>query len=212
MPKKIFIDWELVNAMLSDNYNEKEIAENLGICFNTLGKYVKHTFGITFKEYRGKYLVSDGLTPHQRYYLKNKEKCKLAKQKSLSKRPDYYKEHYQKNHDKILQQRQKHRNENREHYKTKERKKRLIIKERVINGHGGKCECCGETLLDFLTIDHINNDGARHRKEFGRAGKIHRWIISNNFPEGFQVLCFNCNYSKFLNGGKCIHQINAEVK
>lgn len=47
MPKKIFIDWELVNAMLSDNYNEKEIAENLGICFNTLGKLTRRLNDVT---------------------------------------------------------------------------------------------------------------------------------------------------------------------
>jgi hypothetical protein len=210
--RKIVIDWELVNTMLSNNCNEIEIAEKLGICFNTLNAHTKHIYGITFRNYKNKQLNMDGLTPQQRYYLKNKEKCKLAKQKSLLKRPDYFKEHYQKNHNKILQQRQNHRNENIEQYKIKERRKRLLIKEKVINGYGGKCKCCGETLLDFLTIDHINNDGAIHRKEFGRAGKIHRWIISNNFPEEFQVLCFNCNYSKFLNNGKCIHQIYKEIK
>ncbi|MFA5130461.1 MAG: hypothetical protein WC477_06150 [Patescibacteria group bacterium] len=155
-------------------------------------------------------IILDNLTPQQRYYQKNKEKCKLAKEKSMAKCPNYFKEYYQINHDRILQQRQQHRENNIEQYKAKERKKRLSVKERVINGYGGKCECCGETLLDFLTIDHINNDGAKHRKEFGRAGKVHRWIISNNFPEGFQVLCFNCNYSKYFNSGKCIHQINKE--
>ena len=28
-----------------------------------------------------------------------------------------------------------------------------------------KCQCCGENHYEFLTIDHINGDGAKHRRE-----------------------------------------------
>ena len=24
-------------------------------------------------------------------------------------------------------------------------------------------------------------------------GRLHKWLIDNNFPKGFQTLCFNCN-------------------
>lgn len=79
-------------------------------------------------------------------------------------------------------------------------------KESVINGYGGKCACCGETLQKFLTIDHKNNDGAAHRKQLGSGGAaIYRWIIKNNFPSGFQILCFNCNIAKGLYG-VCPHE------
>jgi hypothetical protein len=64
-----------------------------------------------------------------------------------------------------------------------------------------------ETL--FLTIDHINNDGAQHRRPSGRrmkGEKLTRWLILNNFPEGFQILCWNCNCGKSRNGGICPHQ------
>jgi hypothetical protein len=63
-----------------------------------------------------------------------------------------------------------------------------------------KCACCGEKELVMLTIDHINNDGGRHRKSDKSAGYIVWWIIKNNFPSGFQVLCMNCNWAKRITG------------
>lgn len=72
--------------------------------------------------------------------------------------------------------------------------------------YGGACVCCGEDDLDFLTIDHKNNDGAQHRKEVG-GGRIHGWLRKHNYPkEGFQVLCFNCNMGRAFHGGVCPHQ------
>src|SRR5215469_14892323 len=58
------------------------------------------------------------------------------------------------------------------------------------------CACCGEKQLEFLTIDHINGDGRKHRREAGVGSHLYAWPVRNNFPDGFQVLCFNCNCSK----------------
>lgn len=75
-----------------------------------------------------------------------------------------------------------------------------------------KCACCGERNLLFLTLDHINNDGARHRSElYGKrvrsnGSKILTWVIKNNYPDGFQVLCMNCNWGKHRNKGVCPHK------
>ena len=57
------------------------------------------------------------------------------------------------------------------------------------------CACCGETRYRTLTFDHINNDGADHRREMKNTF-IPRWLIKNNFPADFQVLCMNCNFTK----------------
>lgn len=80
---------------------------------------------------------------------------------------------------------------------------------------GGKprCQCCGENMLDFLTLDHINNDGAEHRRSMGLINgtrgncttETFRWLKKHNFPDGFQVLCANCNLGKLKNGGTCPH-------
>lgn len=77
-------------------------------------------------------------------------------------------------------------------------------REKVFLHYGGvnlKCVCCGEKERGFLTIDHINNDGSVHRKI---TKNLYYWLVSHNFPEGFQVLCFNCNLGKGIYG-KCPH-------
>lgn len=65
--------------------------------------------------------------------------------------------------------------------------------------------CCGETEPLFLSLDHVNNDGASHRKVIDRR-KLYKWLARNHYPSGFQVLCMNCNHGKFRNGGVCPHQ------
>jgi len=84
-------------------------------------------------------------------------------------------------------------------------------KLKIFDAYGGRfCNCCGETEIMFLCLDHINNDGAEHRRKLEgssrQASKLYRWIIKNNFPIGFQVLCQNCNFGKHLNGGICPHK------
>ncbi len=83
----------------------------------------------------------------------------------------------------------------------------IDTKKSVIDYYGGKCSCCGETEFSFLCIDHVDNDGAQHRKTYPRGGSSgYRRIIRNNFPVGFQVLCCNCNWGKRVNGGVCPHK------
>lgn len=65
------------------------------------------------------------------------------------------------------------------------------------------CACCGESQYEFLAIDHINGGGNAHRREHN-IGNISIWLHANNWPEGFQVLCHNCNMAKGLYGA-CPH-------
>lgn len=74
--------------------------------------------------------------------------------------------------------------------------------------YGNKCTCCGEKEHVFLSIDHINNDGAekRRNKEHPRGGAdLCRWLINKNFPSDFQLLCHNCQWGKRM-FGICPHQ------
>jgi hypothetical protein len=82
--------------------------------------------------------------------------------------------------------------------------RKKIYKDKVFNAYGGyKCNCCGETNIAFLTIDHINGGGNAHRREI--KTDFYQWLIKNNFPEGFQVLCHNCQWGKHK-FGVCPHQ------
>ena len=68
-------------------------------------------------------------------------------------------------------------------------------RKQVFDHYGWACACCGTT--DELTIDHVNGDGAEHRRSLGSGGNaIYRWLAVNRFPHGFQVLCGPCNRSK----------------
>lgn len=61
------------------------------------------------------------------------------------------------------------------------------------------CVKCGIADIDVLTIDHINGKGHQHRKMLGGGGAIlYCWLRKNNYPEGYQVLCLNCNWKKHL--------------
>jgi hypothetical protein len=90
----------------------------------------------------------------------------------------------------------------------KQSEKRFVNKEKVFQQYGGYvCRCCGETMKECLSIDHMNNNGYFHRKEIGSQGsEFYRWLVKNNFPEGFQVLCMNCQFGKKHNKGICPHQ------
>ncbi len=82
------------------------------------------------------------------------------------------------------------------------------VRDIVYNTYGGYvCNCCGENERKFLSVDHINNDGAAHRREHGHTTgeKMHRWLIREGFPDGFQILCMNCQWGKRNNEGVCPH-------
>jgi hypothetical protein len=72
------------------------------------------------------------------------------------------------------------------------------------NGGEPACACCGETTPMFLAIDHVNGGGFKQREELGGGG-FYTWLRKNNYPEGFQLLCHNCNLGRQLNGGICPH-------
>lgn len=60
-----------------------------------------------------------------------------------------------------------------------------------------KCKQCEETMIGFLTIDHINGGGKQHYSSLTKS--LYKWLRAENYPEGFQVLCFNCNHEKHVN-------------
>lgn len=74
---------------------------------------------------------------------------------------------------------------------------------------GAKCRCCGQSDSSKLTIDHLNGDGGVRRRLGERAGvDLCRKIVGGKIPlSDFQLLCWNCNYSKNL-GGICLHARN----
>ena len=86
------------------------------------------------------------------------------------------------------------------------------IKVLVMAHYGNACECCGETEPLFLTIDHVHNFGTQRRRRDNGHGIVYRWLVRNNFPPGFRILCSNCNHGRYRNGGICPHQDGSQAR
>lgn len=81
-------------------------------------------------------------------------------------------------------------------------------REEIFDHYGWVCKCCGENIPEFMTLDHINNDGYKDKNPCGskKSGKeLYLLVKKENFPSRFQTLCHNCNFAKKLKGG-CPHK------
>jgi len=60
-----------------------------------------------------------------------------------------------------------------------------------------KCARCGFDDIRALDIDHINNK-AEDRKKFGKNVYCFYIELAKKLPDGYQVLCRNCNWIKHI--------------
>jgi len=103
------------------------------------------------------------------------------------------------------------RSKNKEFFLASEAERRKNIRTEVLFHYGGnppKCNCCGESIIEFLCIDHVDGGGNKHRKQISLIGSnFYFWLKRNGFPKGYQVLCHNCNMAKGFYG-RCPHENN----
>ena len=148
----------------------------------------------------------------RRYKLKNKkiiaERNAIWYQKNMDRHKKRNREYYKKNAERIKKRNRLHRLTNREEHLEYAKARRLKQKRVVIDHYSkgkNECKCCGEKEFNFLTLDHINNDGNRDRVK--SKNNLHSYLIRNNFPKGIRVMCFNCNSGRELSPGKiCPHK------
>lgn len=106
------------------------------------------------------------------------------------------------------------RQQNRDKVNAQVRKGLRELRMAALAAYGGRCACCGEDTPEFLAIDHVNGDGAEHRKTLAKSGRggagtpTYRWLKRNGYPEGFRVLCHNCNIAIGFYGA-CPHSSGA---
>lgn len=90
--------------------------------------------------------------------------------------------------------------ERKDYYHEKKRKENLELKLEIFSFYSDnkmKCRFCEEKRIECLQLDHIHNNGGKERKELRRRGtNMYRWLKLNGFPEGYQILCANCNAFK----------------
>ena len=133
----------------------------------------------------------------RKYYAEHRDEMQAKHRKWAS-----------ENKDRVLEKSRRWRHKNRERYNQLCADTRMRLRMQVMRHYGGDppmCACCGETELDFLTIDHINGGGRKHREVVGGGGWVlYSDIRARGYPNGLQVLCFNCNQAKGFRG-MCPH-------
>ena|ERR1035441_500387 len=146
-----------------------------------------------YREYGKK--GNPGSSQKRDYYLRNKETILARHEKYRADNPEKVKSVIR-----IWQ------HNNPERMKSYHQQYRFRLKKEVFDAYGNKCKCCGEKELEFLSVDHINGDGSKHRKEIGAGSKIYLWLKNHGFPQGeFRLLCMNCNWAKGV-FGYCPHE------
>ena len=85
------------------------------------------------------------------------------------------------------------------HKERELQRNRLVYEEKkieVLAHYSGvnfpSCSKCGFSDIRALSIDHIN----RRNGDDKSGNKLYRWLIKEDFPEGYQTLCMNCQFIK----------------
>ena len=152
------------------------------------------------------------------YYLKNAEKIKRkkkirdAKPENKAKIKEYANRPEVKARTKKRKASPIYRKRNND-YRIKQRI--IVLKhysKDISNSSIPCCNCCGlNSHVGFLAIDHIAGKrqmdtesqllALKYRSDMN-PGTLINWMIRNDFPKGFQILCHSCNVAKRDNG-KC---------
>ena len=86
----------------------------------------------------------------------------------------------------------------------------LKRKVEMVDSYGGKCACCGETEIAFLSLDHANGGGTQHRLRMGQ-NKMMAELRAAGWPkDGYRILCMNCQFGTRY-GHECPHTRFKEV-
>jgi len=69
-----------------------------------------------------------------------------------------------------------------------------------------KCSVCGIDDFDVLTLDHINGGGRKMARLIGLGNgvggyRLYLYLKRNNYPDGFRILCFNCQHKEAIRLG-----------
>lgn len=70
-------------------------------------------------------------------------------------------------------------------------------RRKAVEQLGGICVCCHESCLDYLQIDHVENDGKLHRELLIHGPQaLYRWVLKHPGTVRVQLLCANCHVYK----------------
>lgn len=121
----------------------------------------------------------------------------------MSATKEYKKAYYWANRERCIQYLKKYRAGHERQYTSLIRlagyERRHFLKLQVLSHYSNPlgipiCNNCGEMDVDVLCLDHIKGGGRKHMDKLTMT--LYNWVVRNNFPAGFQVLCANCNLRK----------------
>lgn len=141
---------------------------------------------------------------HRKYYQTHKEAIKKSSKKWAQKNPDKLKEYAQKQRASGYYQTEKYKQYRKEYFATHPKnpessrrdvsKHHLTARRKFLEMYGNKCNCCGESNYEFLTIEHRLGQRGQPRKDTSR--EAYKKAIENYNPEVYEILCMNCNHAK----------------
>jgi len=93
-------------------------------------------------------------------------------------------------------------------HKEKAQARLQALKLEMFDHLGHACTCCGEADKSFLTLEHLSGGGGKHRRRISNGISFYQSISKEGWPKDkYTILCMNCNYAKYHNGGLfCPHQ------
>ena len=92
-------------------------------------------------------------------------------------------------------------------HRSKVRDRLRSLRLEVLTHYSGgapRCACCGESHIEFLAIDHLDESGQAHRRRDPKARSLARYLKYHGLPAGYRVLCHNCNMAIGFYG-RCPH-------
>jgi hypothetical protein len=150
----------------------------------------------------------------QRYRERNPEKVKARavayRTGNREQLNEAGRQYYRDNQVELLRKKREYVKNNRQKVSTSKQQTIINRRNEALTKYGGKhpaCTCCGEQDNESLCIDHVRGGGNAHRRSINRlAGyAFYVWLKQNKYPDGFRVLCLNCNDAIAL-FGCCPHR------
>ncbi len=114
----------------------------------------------------------------------------------------YAKKYYQEHREESLKKTREWKRNNRERNRFLSRRSYRRARNLFIEMYGGKCICCGESIVEFLSLHHVKGQIGK-KKQSARAA--YSEASKKYSPEKFEILCHNCNQAIGYSG-YCPHE------
>lgn len=137
------------------------------------------------------------------YRKLNPDKNRAYAIKSYYKHIDRAKKYYLDNKEVMRESGKRWHKDNKEKVGIRNKNRVVSIRRRFLEKYGHKCSCCGETLYEFLTIEHLKGQRGQMKKE--NSYQAYKHALDDSYAGMYTILCMNCNHAKGKYG-YCPHQ------